>query len=350
MHERSPQARPRAVTIRDVARHAAVSQGVVSRVLNDGIGPVAPETRRRVLASIGALRYRPHAAARELKTQKTSTIGLVVADVANEFFAQLADRVVRGASSLGLGVLLMTTQEDPALEGRSVEMLLDKRVRGIIAAPTGRDAAVWGQVTDMGVRLVFVDRTVEGTPRADVVGLDNQAAAFEATEHLVRHGHRRVAIISGPLSVSTGRERVAGYRRALERFGADADERLVFGADFKDPGADVVDRLLALEDPATAVVVSNTALAATVTARLRELDVAVPEDLSVVVFHDAPWTSLVRPAFTVVRHPLGEISDRAIDLLNRRLETGVPERGQEVRLRSTLVPRGSVAPANRRIL
>src|SRR4051794_17216128 len=302
--------------MKDVARHAGVSQGVVSRVLNDGIGPVAPETRKRVQASIEALRYRPHAAARELKSQKTSTIGLVVADVANEFFARLADHVVRAARALDLGVLLTTTQEDATLETGSVEMLMDKRVRGIIAAPTGRNTAIWRQAADMGAQIVFVDRTLADVPGADVVGVDNEAAAFDATAHLIERGHRRIAIISGPLSISTGRERVTGYRRALKQLGS--DDEFVFEADFRDPTVGgAVDALLALEDPVTAVVVSNTALAATVMRRLRELHVAIPDDLSIVVFHDAPWTALAMPAFTVIRHPVEEIADTAVRLLNQ---------------------------------
>jgi len=339
-----PQTKRRAVTIKDVARHAGVSQGVVSRVLNDGIGPVAPETRKRVLASIEALRYRPHVAARELKSQKTSTIGLVVADVANEFFARLADHVVRAARALDLGVLLTTTQENAALEIGSVEMLMDKRVRGIIAAPTGRNTAIWREVTDIGAQLVFVDRALAEVPRADVVGVDNDAAAFDATQHLIEHGHRRIAIISGPLSISTGRERVAGYRRALEQLGTDPDDQLVFEADFRDPTVGgAVDALLALENPVTAVVVSNTALAATVMHRLRALEIAIPDDLSIVVFHDAPWTALAVPAFTVIRHPVEAIADTAVRVLNQRLSAESPQRGEHVRLTSTLVARGSVA-------
>jgi LacI family transcriptional regulator len=339
----SPQTKRR-VTIKDVAAHAGVSQGVVSRVLTDGIGPVAPDTRKRVEASIKALRYRPHAAARELKKQTTSTIGLVVADVANEFFARLADHVVRAARPLELGVLLTTTQEDAALERESVEMLMDKRVRGIIAAPTGRNTAVWRDVTELGAQLVFVDRTLTRVPRADVVGVDNEAAAFAATQHLIEHGHRRIAIISGPLSISTGRERVAGYQRALTESGIDTDDQLVYEADFNDPaGAGAVDALLAFDEPVTAVVVSNTALAARVTARLRELEIAIPERLSVVVFHDAPWTALALPGFTVIRHPLEEIAATAVRLLNQRLTEDPPPRGEQVRLTSMLVPRGSVA-------
>jgi LacI family transcriptional regulator len=332
-----------AVTIKDVARHAGVSQGVVSRVLN-GVGPVAPDTRARVAASIKTLRYRPHAAARELKTQRASTIGLVVADVGNHFFAELADRVVRAARAHDLGVLLTTTHEDGTLESGSVEMLMDKRVGGIIAAPTGRNARVWTQVTDMGVQLVFVDRVVARVPRANVVGVDNQAAAFAATEHLIEHGHRRIAIISGPQTVSTGRDRIAGYRQALEQLGGEADDDLVFEADFRDPSASgAVDRLIALAEPATAVVISNTALAAGAVSRLHELGVAIPDRLSVVAFHDAPWTALATPAFTVVRHPVGEIAEQAVELLERRLTTDPPERAEQIRLTSTLVPRASVA-------
>jgi LacI family transcriptional regulator len=339
----TPQTKRRAATIKDVARHAGVSQGVVSRVLNDGIGPVAPATRERVLASIKELRYRPHAAARELKSQKTSTIGLIVADVANEFFARLADHIVHAARALDLGVLLTTTQEDAALETGSVEMLMDKRVRGIIAAPTGRNTAIWREAADMGAQLVFVDRFLADVPRADVVGVDNEAAAFDATRHLIEHGHRRIAIISGPLSISTGRERVAGYRRALADLGTQPHDEFVFEADFRDPTVGgAVDALFALEDPVTAVVVSNTALAATVTRRLRELDIAIPDDLSIVVFHDAPWTGLAIPAFTVIRHPVEAIAETAVSLLNQRLTSDSPP-GEHVRLTSTLVPRGSVA-------
>jgi LacI family transcriptional regulator len=334
----------RAVTIKDVARHAGVSQGVVSRVLN-GVGPVAPDTRERVSASIKTLRYRPHAAARELKTQRTSTIGLVVTDVANQFFAELADHVVRAARRHDLGVLLTTTREDGELESGSVEMLMDKRVGGIIAAPTGRNATIWKQVTDMGVHLVFVDRTVARVPRATVVGVDNGAAAFAATEHLIGNGHRRIAIISGRQAVSTGRDRIAGYRRAVEELGAEVDDALVIEADFSaSSGGPAVDRMLAFERPATGLVIANTALAAGAVARMRELAVAIPGDLSVVVFHDATWTALATPAFTVIRHPVQQIAERAVELLARRLPTQAPERGDAVRLTSTLVPRGSVAP------
>lgn len=317
-------------------------------MLNEGSGPVAPETRLRVLASIKSLHYRPHAAARELKTQSTSTIGLVVADVANEFFGQLADRVVRAARAHDLGVLLLTTQEDAVLESDSVKMLMDKRVGGIIAAPTGRNSGVWRQVTDMGVHLVFVDRTVTRVPAADIVGVDNQAAGYAATDHLIEHGHRRIAIISGPLAISTGSERVAGYRRAIQDQGLDDDDRLIFEADFRDPrGSAAVDRMLALEDPPTALVVSNTARAAAVAARLGERDVSIPEDLSLVVFHDATWAALAKPGITVIRHPMGEIADRAVDQLAKRMTEDWPERGEVIRLTSELVSRGSVATPKR---
>ena len=250
-------ARRRAVTIKDVARHAGVSQGVVSRVLNDGIGPVAPATRQRVQASIKELQYRPHAAARELKTQTTSTIGLIVADVANEFFARLADHVVRAARTLGLGVLLTTTQEDPGLESASVEMMIDKRVRGIIAAPTGRNPAIWRQVTEMGAQLVFVDRTLDRVPRADVVGIDNEAAAFAATQHLIETG-----IGGSPSSAarSPSPRAANGSWATGGRWSSSAPTRTrarLRGRLRRPTAGGAVETLLALKDPVTAVVVSN---------------------------------------------------------------------------------------------
>jgi LacI family transcriptional regulator len=335
------------VTIKDVARRAGSSPAVVSRVLNEGTGPVAPATRRRVLEAIKEMRYRPNIGARELKTRTTNTVGLVLADVSNHFFAQLADCLVARSREFGWGTLLTTTQEDAGLERRSVELLMEKRVRGVIAAPTGGNAASWRQLRDMGIELVFVDRSVPRVAGADVVHFDDDGGAYAATSHLIRHGHRRIALLAGPPDTSTGRERLRGYRKAVAELGAHDDPALVQQAHFRgDDAAAICHRLLAIRPAPTGMVLANTAVAEPVMAQLRAAGIDIPDRLSVVVFHDAPWTRLMTPGMTVVRHPVTELAQRAVDLLVQRLDSDAPLPRREVELPSELVPRYSVGGPN----
>ncbi|MDA3630259.1 LacI family DNA-binding transcriptional regulator [Saccharopolyspora oryzae] len=344
-------ARGRAPTVKDVAEHAGVSPGVVSRVVNAN-GSVSERTRKRVLASIKALDYRPHSAARELRTRTTNTIGLVLADVANPFFAHLAEHVVRHSAEFGLGVLLTTTQEDPAMELRSIELLMQKRVRGVIAAPGTGNAAAWRHMRDLGIDLTFVDRVIDRIPGIDVVGMDNESAAHAATTALLERGHRRIALVSGPSTTSTGRERIDGYRRALGEHDIAENPALVAELAFQRSGVENAVRAMAgLDEPPTALVVGNTAVSAHVVRYLQECGVRLPEDLSVVVFHDAEWAKLMTPQITVVRHQLDALARNAVEMLHSRMNSDEPLRRREIRLDSELVIRSSVAaPRKRRAL
>jgi LacI family transcriptional regulator len=337
-------ARGREPTVKDVAEHAGVSAGVVSRVVNAN-GSVSERTRERVLASIAELGYRPHSAARELRTRTTNTIGLVLADMANPSFSQLADHVVRHAADAGLGVLLTTTQEDPAMELKSIELLLQKRVGGVIAAPGTENAPAWRHMRETGVELTFVDRFVDRIPGIDVVGMDNEHASHSATTALIERGHRRIALVSGPSETSTGRERIAGHRRALQEHGIAEDPALVVELAFRHVEAGTaLSGVLALPQPPTALIVGNTAVSASVVTHLRSAGISVPQDLSVVVFHDAEWTALTSPPLTVVRHRLDDLAKCAVDMLNTRLNSTERLRRREKRLPSELVIRPSIAP------
>ena len=181
----------KAPTIRDVAAAQGVSVSVVSRVLNPDSGPVAPAKRQEVLRIIDELGYRPRAAARELSAGHALTIGLVVTDLSNPFFARLADRIVWEARSHGVQVVLMTTQEDPHLEAESLDTLLDRSVSGVIATPTGGNIEKWARLQDLGVNVVFVDRTIEELSDADVVSIENFDSARRSTEYLIGLGHTR---------------------------------------------------------------------------------------------------------------------------------------------------------------
>src|SRR3954467_6459996 len=308
------------VTIRDVAREAGVSVAVVSRVLNEGTGPVAPHTRARCVGVTDGVDFRPRAAARELQQQSSTTIGLVLADLANPFFARLADRVVWECRARGIHAVLLTTQEDPRLEAESIETLIGRSVGSVIATPTGSNPQKWAELVALGVDVVFVDREIDGLSDVDLVPIRNDLSAEAATDHLLGLGHERIAFISGPLSTSTGRDRVAGFRRAMDRAGVEVDARLIHAIPFRgDAGSDAVSALLALPSPPTGLIVGNTAQVRSALRRVKQSSISVPDDLSLIVFDDNPWTELVTPPLSVVRQPIDLLAVHSVDLAVGRL-------------------------------
>jgi LacI family transcriptional regulator len=335
----------KAATIRDVAREAGVSVAVVSRVLNDGTGPVAPQTRARVVDVIERLGYQPRAAARELQQKSSTTIALVLTDLANPFFARLADRVVWEARARGIHVVLHTTQEDPHLEAESIEALVGRSVGSVIATPTGGNIAKWRRLTDLGVNVVFVDREIDELPGVDVVAINNDLSAETASQHMLGLGHERIAFISGPLSTSTGRDRVAGFRKAMAAAGVEVDERLIHAIPFRgDSGGDAVSALLALPTPPTGLIVGNTAQVCSALRRIKQSPIDVPDDLSLVVFDDNPWTELVSPPLTVVRQPIDILALHSVELAVGRLKGALTEPPRRVRVNAEFLQRSSTAP------
>lgn len=331
-------------TIRDVAQAAGVSVAVVSRVLNPGSGPVAAATRGRVNDVMQTLGYHPRTAARELKHGPPTTLGLLLADVSNPFFARLADRVVQEAHARGIQVLLMTTQEDDHLESERLATLMERRVSGIIATPTGNNLDIWRKLQEVGTDVVFVDRSIPAMPEVDVVSINNTESARAATALMAAYGHRRIAIISGPASSTTGRERIAGYREALDAAGLDYDDQLVRSAAFRGPaGGDAATALLNLAEPPTALVVANTAQVTTVLRRLSHAGISIPDELSVIVFEDSPWTELVTPPLTIVRQPVDLLARHSVQLALSNANAGGPGKQTVIRVEAELVERSSVA-------
>lgn len=335
----------KAPTIRDVASEAEVSIAVVSRVLNEGTGPVAPKTRAKVVEAIDKLGYRPRAAARELSGGRPATIGLVLADLANPFFARLADRIVQEVRARDIQVVLMTTQEDPHLESDSLATMLDRSVGGIIATPTGSNPEAWNRLNDRGVDVLFVDRTIADFDRADVVSIENARSARIATQHLVDLGHTRIGFISGPLTTSTGRTRTEGYESVHRENSIEIDPRLVFAAPFRgDGGSDAVGALMSLPAPPTALIVANTAQVPSALRRLSQSGVTIPHDLSVIVFDDNPWTELVNPPLTAIRQPIDLLAAHSVETLLARMQGRLPAQPRRILVDADFVQRASTAP------
>lgn len=309
-------------TISDVARLAAVSTATVSNVVN-GSAKVAPATRERVLKTIDALGYAPHPAARHMRGGSSHLLGLIVADIMNPFFTELVHCVERAANASGYSVLLCNSDEDLQREQQHLKLLRSQRVDGILLAATGHSSKERAfALGRLQVPVVLVDRGFEEFG-LDAVVLDNRRAALDAVRHLLGYGHRRIAMVGGPLTLNTGAQRLAGYREGLLEAGLRYDARLVRDAAFREqPAYEAARTLLAARDRPTAILAANTLIAIGVMRAITDSNLRCPEDVSVVGIDDSPWVNAFRPRLTTVAQPVKAMAETAVRLLLERLQGG----------------------------
>ena len=301
-------------TIKDVAVEAQVSVATVSRVVN-GSASVRPTVRQRVEAAVGKLGYQPNALASGLRRKSTLTVGLVVNNIYNPFYAELTKGVEDVARLYGYSIILCNSGTNPEQERRYLEVLLSRRVDGIIISPTGGNRKAFERVVANGVPMVQVDRQVPGL-QVDTVVVDNRQGVREAILHLVALGHRRIGAIVGPSGISTGRERLAGYLESLQEAGLPVIDELVKEGDFlKQSGYRLFGELMSLGQPPTAVFTANNEMAAGSLLAARERGLRLPDDLAFVTYDDPDWSVLVDPPLTVVRQPVYAVGTTAANRL-----------------------------------
>jgi LacI family transcriptional regulator len=327
------------VTMADVAREAGVSSMTVSRVINNK-GDVSPETRRRVLEVVERLGYRPSSIARGLATRRTGTIGLVVPDVSNPFFADVAFGVEQLAYAEGYNVFLCNTEEDPQHELAVLHSLEEKRVDGLILCSSRLGEDELRDVVAEHFSVVLVNRCLVGQPVRSVV-LDDQAGGQMATRHLLEAGHRAIGFLSGPEVSHSGRQRAKGYRAALANFG------LPYYPDWVQPcfpevegGYQASCDLLRMHPELSALFCYNDLVAVGVLQACAELGRRVPGDLAVVGYDDIRLAALVTPPLTTCRVPRYDLGAEAMRLLLVQI-TDCPEDCTEVVLQPELVIRAS---------
>jgi LacI family transcriptional regulator len=310
-------------TIHDVARRANVSAATVSRVLNNH-STVDPELVRRVQAAVTALAYQRNALARNLRRSRTSLWAVIISDVGNPFFTSMVRGVEDAARQAGFSVVLCNSDEDPEKEASYITAAVAERMAGVIISPASERTTDVGLLLGGGTPVVAIDRRLRGTP-VDTVLVNNRQGAEDATSHLLDAGYRRIACITGPRGVTTARQRLTGYQRALRLHGYDTDARLVRHADFRERGGhDAMASLLADERP-DAVFVANNLMTVGALECLVEHRVRVPHDIGVVGFDEIPWADLVRPSLSTVAQPTYEMGQLAGQLLAMRSTTpGAP--------------------------
>jgi LacI family transcriptional regulator len=326
-------------TIRDVAAAAGVSPATVSRVLNLK-EDVADDLRRRVLAAVSDLGYRRNGPARSLRTRAAMVIGLIISDINNPFFTAVVRGVEDVAQIAGYSVVLANADEDVAKELRYLEVAAAEQMAGVLLTPASSQLTRIDVLLERNIPVVTIDRRLAGSP-VDSVTVNNRQAAREAAEHLISQGCERVGFVAGPVTITTGASRLAGYRAALRAAGRAYDPALVAHADFRTEGGYAATRqLIHGRQPPDGLLISNNLMTVGGMQAIAEAGLSVPDDIAVVGFDDANWATALRPPLTVVTQPTYDIGRIAAEFLLRRIngENFPPKR---VVLHTNLVERGS---------
>jgi LacI family transcriptional regulator len=325
---RSDPRKVRVPTIQDVARLAKVAPATVSNVLN-ATRPVAEIRKERVLAAVKALGYRPNALAASLRRKETRTIGVVVPEITNPFFAALVHRIEELASESDYQIQLVSSNEDPKQEAARIRTLLDRRIDGLIVAPSRDEVEAVSHPIGILPPTVLVDRGF-GLAGFDTIATDNVEAGQRGCKHLLELGHRDIALIAMDPKLANFADRIAGYRKALDAAGAGKRARVVTGGHDVESCRAAIERELRRPDRPTAIFAASYAATLGAIRAIRAVDLDLPEDVSLIGIDDSDWMAVLHPYISAVAQPVEEMATEAWRLLNQRLAGG---RGKSARIR-----------------
>jgi len=311
-----------------------VSIATASRALS-GHPRVDPATRDRVRAAAEEVRYRPNAAAQALKKNHTMLVGLLVPGVTSNFYAEVCTRIQASLGAQGYQVILCLHQEDPAREREHLLRLVTYQVAAIVHVPVGTKSAhaIYAEAKVPAPYVVELNRHSDDDT-TDAVCCQDSEGVYELTALLLKAGHTRIGLITAEPRESTARERLAGFTAALRDHDVAYDPRLVVAGQYsEDWGADGLKRLVRLDDPATAVVTPANMLVLGALRAIAELDLRIPDDLSIVTFADFPWHSVHRPPLTSMQRPHDQMAREVCDLIIARQATDDADKPGRVTVR-----------------
>lgn len=308
----------KAASIYDVARESRVSVFTVSAVVNNK-SHVRKKLRERVEAAIQKLNYRPNLLARSLAKQKTHTIGMIVPDIANPFFPMVVRGAEDAAQKRGYNLLLCNSDDTQVKEENALELLLSKRVDGILLTKAASDItpSLLEMIQKMNIPVVLVMRTFPRISK-DAIITDDYQGAYDAVCHLARAGRKRIALIGGPMKVSNGKARYEGFRDALKANGLAYDPKLTLEGDYRMESGYRAGHLLLSHRP-DGLYVANYLMTVGVLKAAEEMGLRCPEDFGLVSFDDYPWLGIFRPRLTTVELPKYQLGSEAAELLLERV-------------------------------
>ena len=313
------------VNIKDIARIAKVSHTTVSRALNNK-SRIRNETKEKILSIAKELGYRPNFIARSLVMRRTRTLGLVITNIANPFYTELAQGIEKTATKLGYSIILCSTQSDISTEKQYIEMLRSKGVDGIIFSSAHMEDPNIVMLAEEEFPIIMVNRrTYHPTvkEKIDYVGVDNILGGFMAVEHLVRLGHQRIGVIGGSAESSVGLERLDGGKKALDAYGLkQRDDFFLEGNFLKRSGYQRAKQFLKMAEMPTAIFATNDYMALGVYQAILEEGIRIPEDVALIGFNDIEFSSMRGIELTTIGQKKFEMGAIAVEMLVEKIEEG----------------------------
>lgn len=330
-------------TIKDVAALAGISYTTVSHVLNR-TRPVSEAARLKVEAAIRQLDYVPSAVARSLKAQATSTIGLLIPNGINPYFAELARGIEDYCERNGFCVILCNSDDDPLKQRNYLRVLQEKRVDGLIVSCVGGDTDLVQGLAAVRTPMVMVDRDLENLS-ADLVRIDHELGGYLATQHLLGLGHEQIACICGPRETGVARMRLAGFQRAMHGAGIRVPAHWIKESDFTSPGGHQAAAELLDHGRPSAIFAANDMVGFGVLRAAAERNIRVPSELSVIGFDDIQMSRYVYPALTTVGQSILQLGEHAAQVLLRRIALPTTAVEQWVVAPSMVLRESTAAPS-----
>jgi len=329
------------ITIKEIAKLADVSTATVSKVVNNKDEKISAETRERVLAIIKETGYVPNRVASSMVTKKTNTLGLLIPDIANPFFPELARGAEDLANKMGYTLILCNSDNKMEKEDAYLEMLQEKMVDGIIYVASSRRTVLSSALQRVRVPVITVDRKIPGLKVQSQITVDNESGAYEAVSHMIQRGYKKIYHIAGPQTSLPARQRYEGYLRAMGDNQVDLpEEHLLEGRFSSNWGFEAVTKLVEEKVEFDGLFCGNDLIALGALKCLHQHDIAVPDPIGVVGFDDIDMAQLTSPELTTVNQPNYEMGYKAADLLIKTIE-GVKTRNRDYLLKTQLIQRGT---------
>lgn len=305
------------VTITDVAEKAGVSKSTVSQYLNKRYQHMGVNTRKKIEEAIATLDYQPNVLARSLKQKRTSTIGVIVANIMHRLSTEICRGIEDYCQEHEINVILCNSDEDNDKEQKYAEMLQAKQVDGIILLPTGKNGTLYKKLAKHHYPILFMDRKVDAI-KADTIVVNNHESVYGAVAHLKEQGHSRIAIATAPLTISSRVERTEGYRKAMDDFGLDYSDGYIINEEIAALRTHFRELFSGPTVP-TALIAGNDLVLLEALAFIKEQDIRVPEELALVAFDNIPFAHLLTPTLTTINQPSLQMGRKAAELMLKRI-------------------------------
>jgi len=311
------------VNLKSIANDLNLSPSTVSRVLNGKAKEfrISDDTVENVLKYVKLKEYSPNLVAKGLQSSKTFTLGFIIPDISNPFFALLARNIGKAASKQNYSLLLADAEQNIEQEQKQIRNLIDRKVDGIIAVPIGTSFKYYQNIIDLDIPLVFVDRYFKDS-RVPYISSDNYMGGYQATKHIIEKGHKKIGLIKGNNLIETVNERERGYLGALHEAGIDKQvEFIAENLDFSiENGYKSAKKMFQQANMPTAIFALSNLMGLGVLQAIKEFGLRIPDDISLLIFDDQPYVSYLNPPVTTIKQDSEKIGELAINYIIKKIE------------------------------